>query len=56
MSILHHPPDELADDRFRLQFGVYVHEGVTPAADVEQHYQCYVHPVETEVLTDAVVP
>ena len=21
MSILHHPPDELEDDRFRLQFG-----------------------------------
>ena len=50
MSILHHPPDELEDDRFCLQFGVYVHEGITPAADVERHYQCYINPVQAEVL------
>ena len=53
MSILHHPPDELEDDRFRLRFGVYVHAGVTPEADVERHYQCYVDPVQAEVLTDS---
>jgi len=40
MSILHHPPDELPDDRFRLRFRVYVHEGITPEAEVEFHYQC----------------
>ena len=37
--------------RFCLRFGAYVHEGVTSAADVERHYQCYVNPVQAEVLT-----
>ncbi|MCH8290469.1 PmoA family protein [Candidatus Poribacteria bacterium] len=51
MSILHHPPNELSDDRFRLQFRVYVHEGITPEADVEPHYQCYANPVKVEVIS-----
>ncbi len=53
MSILHHPPDELENDRFRLQFGVYVHAGITPQADVERHYACYVNPVRTEIIADS---
>jgi len=51
MSILHHPPDELEDDRFRLRFGIYVHAGVTPEADVERYYQCYVNPVQASVIS-----
>jgi hypothetical protein len=50
MSILHHPPDELSGDRFQLQFRAYVHEGITPEADVESHYQCYSNPVKVEVV------
>ena len=53
MSILHHPPDELENDRFRLRFGVYVHEGITLQAHVESHYQCYANPVKAEVVTDS---
>ncbi len=53
MSILHHPPDELENDRFRLRFGVYVHEGIAPEADIERHYQCYVNPAQAEVLRDS---
>ena len=53
MSILHHPSDELENDRFRLQFGIYVHEGVTQQADVESHYRCYANPVKAEVVTDS---
>ena len=55
MSILHHPPDELENDCFRLRFGVYVHEGVTQEADVESHYQCYVNPVRAEILGNCLV-
>ena len=53
MSILHHPPDELENDRFRLQFGIYVHGGVTQQADVESHYRCYANPVKAEIITDS---
>ena len=53
MSILHHPPNELSGDRFRLQFRVYVHEGITPEAGVESHYQCYANPVKAEVVSTA---
>jgi hypothetical protein len=50
MSILHHPPDELPGDRFRLQFCAYVHEGITPEANVEGHYRCYAEPVKVVPL------
>ena len=50
MSILHHPPDELPADRFRLEFRVHVHEGITPEAAVESHYQCYANPVKVEIV------
>jgi len=51
MSILHHPPDELLTDRFRLRFRVYVHEGITPEAQVESHYRCYADPVKVEIVS-----
>ena len=50
MSILHHSPDELPADRFRLEFRVHVHEGITPEAAVELHYQCYANPVKVEIV------
>jgi hypothetical protein len=40
-----YPPDELAGDRFCLNFGVYIHDGETGDADVENRYQSYVSPV-----------
>lgn len=51
MSILHHPPDELPDNRFRLRFRVYVHEGITPEAQVESHYRCYADPVKVNIVS-----
>ncbi len=45
MSILHHPPH----DNVRLQFRAYVHEGITPEAEVESHYQCYANPPKVEI-------
>ena len=45
MSILHHPPY----DNVRLQFRAYVHEGITPEAEVESHYQCYANPPKVEI-------
>jgi hypothetical protein len=50
MSILHHPPDELEGDHFQLRFGAYVHDGITPEADVENRYQCYAQPVKAEIV------
>ena len=50
MSILHHPPSELENDSFHLQFCAYVHEGITPEAKVENYYKCYTNPVEVEIV------
>ena len=50
MSILHHPPSELENDSFHLQFCAYVHEGITPEAKVEKYYKCYTNPVEVEIV------
>ena len=33
-------------DNVRLQFRAYVHEGITPEAEVESHYQCYAKSAE----------
>jgi len=49
MTLLHHPPDELADDRFRLNFRVYVHDGGPGEAKVEERYQNYVNPISVEI-------
>jgi len=50
MTLLHHPPDELSDNRFRLNFRVYVHEGSTADAQIETRHQSYVSPVKVELI------
>ena len=52
ITLLHHPPDELAGDRFCLNFRVYIHDGETGDADVENRYQSYVSPVSVEIRED----
>ncbi len=50
MSLLHHPPDELPDNRLHLRFRVYVHDGITADAQIEERYQSYVSPVSVELV------
>jgi len=45
MTLLHHPPDELPENRFSLKFRIYVHDGSTSDAQIETHYQNYISPV-----------
>ena len=52
MSILHHPPNELENEIFCLQFCAYVHEGTTHEAKVENYYQCYINPIEIEIVNN----
>ena len=52
ITLLHHPPDELAGDRFCLNFRVYIHDGETGDADMENRYQSYVLPVNVEICDD----
>jgi hypothetical protein len=52
ITLLHHPPDELAGDRFCLNFRVYIHDGETGDADIENRYQSYVSPVNVEICDD----
>ena len=49
MTLLHHPPDELSEDRFRLRFRVYIHDGSTADANMEMRYQSYVSPVKVDI-------
>lgn len=50
MTLLHHPPDELPDNRFSLKFRIYIHEGITEDAQVENRYQSYISPVNVELV------
>jgi hypothetical protein len=52
ITLLHHPPDELAGDRFCLNFRVYIHDGEMADADVENRYQSYVSPVNVGICDD----
>ena len=52
ITLLHHPPDELAGDRFCLNFRVYIHDGETADADIENRYQSYVSPIDVEICGD----
>jgi len=46
ITLLHHPPDELLEDRFRLKFRVYVHDGNTADASIEKYYENYISPIK----------
>jgi hypothetical protein len=50
MTLLHHPPAELPDDRFHLNFRVYVHEGSTRDAQIETRHRSYISPVNVELV------
>ncbi|MFC1713774.1 DUF6807 family protein [Candidatus Poribacteria bacterium] len=50
MSLLHHPPDELPDGRMNLRFRVYVHDGLTADAQIEERYKSYASPVTVEQI------
>jgi len=50
MTLLHHPPDELPDDRFHLKFRVYVHKGSTANTEIETHHQNYISPASIELV------
>ncbi|MBD3183211.1 hypothetical protein GF312_13025 [Candidatus Poribacteria bacterium] len=50
MTLLHHPPDELTQGRFRLKYRVYLHDGLTGDANIENWYQNYVSQIETEII------
>jgi len=49
ITLLHHPPDELSDDRFYLNFRIYVHDGDTADTQMETRYQSYISPVDVEI-------
>lgn len=49
ITLLHHPPDELPDDRFNLNFRIYIHDGHTADAPIEKCYQSYVSPINVEI-------
>jgi hypothetical protein len=49
ITLLHHPPDELPDDRFNLNFRVYVHDGETTDTPIEKCYQSYISPINVEI-------
>ena len=49
MTLLHHPPDELPEERFQLKFRVYVHDGKTADAQIEKRHQSYIAPVNVEL-------
>jgi len=50
MTLLHHPPDELPENRFHLKFRVYIHEGSTADARIEKCHQNYISPVNVELI------
>jgi hypothetical protein len=50
ITLLHHPPDELEGDLFRLKFRIYVHTEGPTDADAEARYQSYASPVEVELM------
>ncbi len=53
MTLLHHPPDELSNNRFYLKFRIYIHEGSTADAQIETRYQNYISPVNVELIQGA---
>lgn len=49
ITLLHHPPDELSEDRFRLKFRIYVHDGTPADVPIEKYHQSYISPVKVVV-------
>jgi hypothetical protein len=49
MTLLHHPPKELSEERLHLKFRIYIHDGMTADAQVETRYQSYISPAEVEL-------
>lgn len=50
MTLVHHPPDEVDGDRLCINYRIYIHDGITPDADVEARYQSYISPVGVEII------
>ncbi|MFQ6041383.1 MAG: DUF6807 family protein [Candidatus Poribacteria bacterium] len=49
MTLLHHPPDELPDNQFKLKFRVYIHDDSTAEAQIETRYQSYISPMKVKL-------
>ena len=46
MTLVHHSPDQLPQDRLHLRFRVCIHDGNTGDAQIETRYQSHVSPVQ----------
>jgi len=49
ITLLHHPPDELAHNRFHLNFRIFIHDRDAVNTEIESRYQSYVSPIKPEI-------